>query len=127
VQWTGYFYTKTSTTGNNMWTFFTNSDDASYLWIGNNAFSEYTIDNATVKNGSIHGMVKSKGTIYLSPNTYYYIRIIFGERGGGDNMIVSFIPPDEPKIETFNGFDYFFNDGSSCKLFPSNRRYLQYY
>ena len=113
VQWTGYFYTKTLTTGNKNWTFFTYSDDASYLWVGNNAFSGYTIDNATVKNGGIHEIIKSKGTISLSPNTYYYIRIIFGERGGSDNMVFSFISPDEPRTEIFNGFDYLFNDGKN--------------
>jgi hypothetical protein len=54
-------------------------------------------------------MVKRRGDVTLSPNTYYYVRIVFGERGGGDNMIVSFIPPG--LTEEFNGFGYFFNDG----------------
>jgi len=111
VQWTGYFYTNTTKPGNSVWSFFTNSDDASYLWIGNNAYSDYTIQNATVKNGGAHGMVKRQGDITLAPNTYYYIRIVFGERWGGDNMIVSFIPPG--LTEEFNGYGYFFNDGKT--------------
>lgn len=109
VQWTGYFYTNTTKPGNSVWSFFTNSDDASYLWIGNNAYSGYTIENATVKNGGAHPMVRKQGDVTLSPNTYYYIRIVFGERWGGDNMIVSFIPPGQ--TEEFNGYGYFFNDG----------------
>ncbi len=44
VQWLGYFLPNTTET----YTFFTASDDASYLWIGQNALSGFTTANATV-------------------------------------------------------------------------------
>jgi len=102
VQWIGQFYANASGT----WTFFTSSDNASYLWIGDNALSGFTTSNALVNNGGLHGMRERSGTITLSEGTLYPIRIQFGERGGGDNIIVSFTPPGGTK--TTNGTDYYY-------------------
>jgi hypothetical protein len=52
VEWFGYVIP--DFTGN--WVFGINSDDASYLWLGENAINDYNIANALVKNGGLHGM-----------------------------------------------------------------------
>ena len=80
VQWLGYFKPTTTET----YTFFTNSDDASYMWIGANALSGFSTANATVNNGGLHGNVETSGTAALTAGIYYPIRMQFGERGGGD-------------------------------------------
>ena len=104
VEWFGYFLANVTGT----WTFFTNSDDGSYLWMDSSALSgNYTTTNAIVKNGGGHAMVERSGTISLTSGTYYPIRILFGESGGGDNLIVSFTPPSGTK--TTNGSGYYFS------------------
>ena len=80
MQWLGYFLPTTTET----YTFFLNSDDASYLWIGSNALSGFTTANATINNGGAHGPVEVSGTAALTAGVYYPIRIQFGENGGGD-------------------------------------------
>ena len=52
-EWLGYFKASTSET----YTFYTNSDDASYLWIGDIAKNGFTTANETVNNGGLHGIV----------------------------------------------------------------------
>lgn len=102
-QWIGYF--KPSTT--EFYTFYTSSDDGSYLWIGENAVSGYTVGNALVNNGGPHGNQEASGTISLMANIYYPIRIQFGEIGGGDIMTVSFSSNTISK--TTDGTGYYFH------------------
>jgi len=85
-QWLGYFKPTTTQT----YTFYTSSDDASYMWIGSNAQSGFTTLNATVKNGGLHGQVEQSGTASLTAGVYYPIRIQFGELSGGDVMTFNF-------------------------------------
>jgi hypothetical protein len=84
IQWTGWFLANTTET----YTFFTTSDDASYLWIGPTALSGFTTANATVNNGGLHGAQERSGTAALISGTYNPIRIQFGENTGGDIMEV---------------------------------------
>jgi hypothetical protein len=77
VQWYGNIVTPVGSGG--IWTFSTRSDDASYLWIGNNASSGYTTVNSVVNNGGTHGPQIVSGTISLTENTSYNIRVQFGE------------------------------------------------
>jgi len=102
VQWSGYFLSNYTGT----WTFYTSSDDASYLWIGPNATSGFTVANSTVNNAGLHGVVERSGTVSLVAGQYYPIRIQFGENGGGDNMIVSFSNPGLTKTSDGQGFFY---------------------
>lgn len=99
VQWIGYFYATITGT----WTFFTSSDDASYMWIGSNARTGYTVSNATVNNGGNHGIIEKSGTANLIVGTYYPIRIQFGENAADDNMTFSFTPPGG--VKTTNGLN----------------------
>ncbi len=91
VQWYGKIVTPSGSDGT--WTFYTSSDDASYLWIGATADSGYTTTNAVVNNGGLHAERKIAGTRTLTSNTVYSIRIQFGENGGGEVLSVSFTKP----------------------------------
>jgi len=102
-QWLGYF--KASSTEN--YTFYTDSDDASYLWIGNNATAGFTVANATVNNGGLHDVNEvTSSPVSLVANTYYPIRVQFGELGGGDFITVSFSTPTI--AQRTNGLGYYY-------------------
>jgi hypothetical protein len=85
VEWLGWFLSAYSETH----TFYTTSDDASYLWVGPEALSGFTTSNAIVNNGGLHAPQERSGSIALVANTYYPMRIQFGENTGGDDMSVS--------------------------------------
>ena len=86
MQWLGYFVPSTTET----YTFYLNSDDASYMWIGNNAVSGFSTANATVNNGGLHGLVETSGTAALTAGVYYPVRFQYGENGGGDAMFFNY-------------------------------------
>lgn len=102
-QWIGYFKPTTSET----YTFYTSSDDASYMWIGSNAQSGFTTLNATVKNGGLHGSVEQSGSVVLTAGTYYPIRIQFGEYTGGDVLTFSFSTPSISKRTNVTGLIFY--------------------
>lgn len=62
-----------------VYTFYTDSDDGSKLFIGNNLI---------VDNDGLHGMQERKGVIALSKG-YHPIKVLFFERSGGDDLKVS--------------------------------------
>jgi hypothetical protein len=88
-EWLGYFLPSTTET----YTFFTASDDASYVWVGSNALTGFTTANAIVNNGGAHAVQERSGTISLTTGVYYPIRIQFGEAGGGDAMTFYYSTP----------------------------------
>lgn len=102
-QWLGYFKPTTTET----YTFFTSSDDASYMWIGETAITGFTTLNATVKNGGAHGNQERSGTASLTNGTYYPIRIQFGEQGGGDVMTFNYSTPTISKTTTVTGLVFY--------------------
>jgi hypothetical protein len=102
-QWLGYFKPTTSET----YTFFTASDDASYVWVGSNAQTGFTTGNATVNNGGAHGIQEASGTISLTAGVYYPIRIQFGEAGGGDAMTFNYSTPTITKTTNVTGLVFY--------------------
>ena len=102
-QWLGYFKPTTSET----YTFFTSSDDASYVWIGSNAQTGFTTGNSTVNNGGLHGTLEKSGSIALTACTYYQIRIQFGELSGGDVMTFSYSTPTITKTTNVTGLVFY--------------------
>ena len=70
------------------YTFYTNSDDGSGLWIGKEGSETYVVDN-----DGLHGMQKRSGTIELSSGPHRIV-VKFFERSGGDDLIVSYKGPD---------------------------------
>ena len=74
--WTGYFIP--DYTG--IWTFRMTSDDAAYLYIGNNAVLNYTrsITDATIDLGSTHVALTKTATVDLVKDKIYPFRIMYG-------------------------------------------------
>ena len=103
VQWLGYFKPTTTET----YTFFTNSDDASYMWIGANALSGFTTANATVSNGGLHGNVEKSGTAALTAGVYYPVRMQFGENSGGDVFGFNYSTPTILKTTNVTGLVFY--------------------
>ena len=103
VQWLGYFKPTTTET----YTFFTNSDDASYMWIGANALSGFTTANATVSNGGLHGNVERSGTSALTAGVYYPVRMQFGENSGGDVFGFNYSTPTITKTTNVTGLVFY--------------------
>ena len=103
VQWLGYFKPTTTET----YTFFTNSDDASYMWIGANALSGFTTANATVNNGGAHGNVETSGTAALTAGIYYPVRMQFGELSGGDVFGFNYSTPTILKTTNVTGLVFY--------------------
>ena len=103
VQWLGYFKPTTTET----YTFFTNSDDASYMWIGANALSGFTTVNSTVNNGGLHGNQERNGTAALMAEVYYPIRIQFGELSGGDVFGFNYSTPTITKTTNVTGLVFY--------------------
>ena len=68
------------------WTFGTESDDGSRLWIG---------DEVVVDNDGLHGMVERTGSIALLAGKHA-IKVEFFENGGGAGCIVRFGGPETP-------------------------------
>jgi GLEYA domain len=97
VQWLGYFVPATTET----YTFYTSSDDASYLWIGANAVAGFTTGNALIDNGGLHGSVEVSGTIALTAGLRYAIRIQTGNNGGPGAHATSFSTPTIAQTSTF--------------------------
>jgi hypothetical protein len=107
-QWLGYF--KASSTEN--YSFYTLSDDGSYLWIGNNALAGFTTANANVNNGGGHSEVRvGSSPVSLVAGTYYPIRVQYGEGGGGDVMSLGFSTPTI--TETRNGLGYYYYNSNT--------------
>jgi hypothetical protein len=102
-QWLGYFKPTTTQT----YTFYTSSDDASYVWVGSNAQTGFTTGNATVNNGGLHGNQEVSGSIALTAGTYYPIRIQFGEAGGGDLMTFNYSTPTITKTTNVTGLVFY--------------------
>lgn len=98
-QWLGYFVPSTTQT----YTFFLQSDDASYLWVGNNAVSSYTRANSIVNNGGLHGFVEQSGSISLTSGVYYPIRVQYGENTGGDQLDFNYSTPTITKTTDLTG------------------------
>ena len=102
-QWLGYFKPTTTQT----YTFYTTSDDASYVWIGSNAISGFTTANATVNNGGAHGPTEASGSIALTAGVYYPIRIQFGEASGGDVMTFNYSTSTITKTTNVTGLVFY--------------------
>ena len=102
-QWLGYFKPLTTET----YTFYTSSDDASYVWVGNVARIGFTTDNAIVNNGGAHGDTEESGSIALTAGVYYPIRIQFGEAGGGDVLTFNYSTPTIAKTTNVGKLVYY--------------------
>ena len=103
VEWFGYFFAPV--TGS--YTFYLDSDDASYLWIGSTALAGYTTSNSIINDGGGHGITEVSGTISLTAGTYYPIRSQYGNGGGPYGYALSFTGPGISRTYNFNGYVFY--------------------
>ena len=100
IEYKGYFlatYTGTHT-------FYLNSDDGSYLWVGLTALSGYTTSNALINNGGLHGIGEVSATVSLVAGTYYPFRIQFGNGPAGPGQLyASYAHSGQAKTSTWTG------------------------
>ena len=89
AKYSGYFYAAAS----GSYTFSTNSDDSSMLWI---TAGQSTPDTAVVQYGGAHGEGAGTPTITpvtLTAGTYYPITVGYDQGGGQYGLQVSYTPP----------------------------------
>jgi hypothetical protein len=114
LEFTGYFRPLES----GVHTFYTISDDCSFVWLGTTAQTGYTTANAIVNNAGTHGQqMRSGNTAYLIAGVYYPIRAQFGESSGGQRFDMYFRTPSGTVIE--NGFGYFFSSVGTNSAYPA--------
>ena len=92
-----------------IYTFSTNSDDGSALYIG---------DEQVVNNDGLHGMVTKSGTIPLAAG-WHQIRIEFFENGGGAGLIATMAGPTQPET-TLNGLYISHDSTTACSAADFN-------
>jgi hypothetical protein len=96
VLYTGYFLA--TYTGN--WTFTLTSDDGAYLWIGSNAVSGYTTDNAsTTSTYNTMGTITSS----ITAGQYYPIRLLFGNGPAGGFLNLTYSHTGQTETNDFTG------------------------
>jgi hypothetical protein len=108
TEYVGYF--KPNTTG--FWSFRTNSDDASYIWLGQYAVSGYSAANSDPKYPGLHSMggFMTGAAVRLVADVFYPIRIQYGNATGSLGVVIEFSGPGVSW--TSNGTGYFFNTGN---------------
>ena len=100
IEYKGYFLA--TYTGSH--TFYLNSDDGSYLWVGLTALSGYTTANALINNGGLHALSEVSATTSLVAGTYYPFRIQFGNGPDGPGqLIASYAHSGQAKTSTWTG------------------------
>jgi subtilisin-like proprotein convertase family protein len=105
--WLGYFFSPYSGT----YTFYTNSSDSSYFWIGDNALSP-TIENALVSNPANNTETEVSAEVELVANQYNPVRLVHGSDSSSSALTFSFkgdFALTQLNIaKTTNGAGYFF-------------------
>ena len=93
-QWRGYFIPNES----GKWTFTVTSDDASYLWLGKNAFLKGTPPNYLIDLSGIHGPQTASATIFLNKGSAYPLRIIYGNSINFAQITLTLLSPSGNKF-----------------------------
>ena len=102
VEWVGYF--KPNITGK--WLFSLRTDNCSFMWLGDSAKSNYSVNNTFINNKGLHAPVEKTASMSLIKDVYYPIRIQFGQNMGGTRFTLTFSSPSG--VTRSNG-NYFFN------------------
>jgi hypothetical protein len=105
----GYFFP--AVTGN--YRFRLTSDDGSYMWLGDNAISGYTVGNVIINNGGLHGAVTVTSNYWtMDANTFYPIRILYGNNASAGSINFEWEGPGQ--AFTNNGTNrYFYNSATN--------------
>jgi len=103
VQWKGYFTPTTTET----YTFFATSDDAMYMWIGNDASASYTTASINIGAGSGGPLYLTGSPVLLTSGTFYPMRIQWGENTGAEYLTMSYQTPTISKTENWSTNMYY--------------------
>jgi hypothetical protein len=87
VRWRGSIYAATA----GVYTFYLSSDDASWMWVGNNALSP-TAANAFINNGGSHGTITVQNTVFLTAGLTNVL-IYYGQGFGLNNATLEYESP----------------------------------
>ena len=114
VEWTGYFYC--NNTGTWDFSLTVKERDNAFFWIGPNASSGYTIENANmgIYNDETNGDKIINCSFSMIQDAYYPIRIQYDEKGYDQGLTFSFRDPFS---------DNYITDGSS-NLFYTNNKFI---
>lgn len=86
ARYRGSFYAQTSTT----YTFYLNSDDASAMWVDNDALTAPPlISRAAINNSGLHSAATVQASIYLEAG-FHNLLIHYGENTGGNVLTLQF-------------------------------------
>ena len=114
-QWTGYVRPDQ----NGSWTFSFSSDDAAYIWVGKEAISDFTAENALAKAPGIHGPLLAAGVMTLASDFYYPIRIQFGDKDNYEEFKLTLVRPDGSSVNNLVGL-VFHNPSDVARDFGLN-------
>lgn len=105
----GFFMPDTTSSN---WQFRTNSDDASFVWIGtNSALIDTSLDDddAVVDNGGVHSTrTRTSGNIPLNAGQYYPFAVVGGNNSGPGILTLEFRVDGGSWQSDGSGF-YFYN------------------
>lgn len=88
VEWRGYLKSNVNTDVD----FRLTSDDCSYMWIGDNAISNYSKNNAFINNGGEHPAKTITNRFSFNSSNYYPVKIQFGQNKGFNKFSLEMIP-----------------------------------
>ena len=102
-RWRGYWLASSTET----YTFITNSDDSSMMWVGGLAkqdTGDLTTGNAVVNNSGAHVVRERTGTFAMTAGIFYPILIMYGNSGGPSTFDFSFSTPTITETSTVTGY-----------------------
>lgn len=127
VELKGYLRVQPQQSGT--WSFELHSDDAAYLWIGENALfnsskSYDTIRNsALINHGGLHGPSSRYGSVTLTNTStidkFFPIRIQMAENYGNDRLTLKFKPPNLDYRTDGTGFYFSGSTNVDCSSYAA--------
>jgi hypothetical protein len=96
------------------------SDDASYLWLGTNAFDgNRTMNNYVVALPGIHGPYYQMGQFTMSANLYYPLTVEFGNGPEGEGVLIfEYMPPNSNEYTSDLSGKLFYDTESKGHAIP---------
>jgi hypothetical protein len=109
--WSGYFVPDVA----GDWQFKITSDDASYMWFGNEAIQNWMDDKSSARIAVPAGAPTQKSvTIKVKKDDVYPIRILYGNSGGPGTFNFEVLPPGIGKFQTNTTGLFFHTSVSYC-------------
>lgn len=106
-----------------MYTFYLSSDDASFLWLDNEALASPAVaSQATIANGGLHSAsVARQASVYLVAGLHNVL-IHYGEEGSDNTLILEYQGPDSPTRQVVPA-SVFCTATQPVRILPANLQY----